>query len=140
MPAANAVWDDGLRRTFIGFDKDNKLFVGEGTTKAEADALGIRDAVAFQTGNVLITNDGENVTYYYADSNTGVAQRTAIAQLADGTVIFLVTDGRTASSMGATKKRYNRRFRVIRCGYSRNARRRIINDAVLPRLLQTLQH
>ena len=97
------VWDDGLRRTFMGFDNENKLFVGEGTTRAEADALGIRDAVAFQTGNVLITNDGENVTYYYADSNTGVAQRTAIGQLADGTVMFLATDGRTASSLGATK-------------------------------------
>ena len=60
-------------------------------------------AVSFQTGNVLITNDGTNVTYYYADSNTGVAQRTAIGQCADGTVIFLVTDGRTASSMGATR-------------------------------------
>lgn len=97
------VWDDGLRRTFIGFTKDNKLYVEEGTTREQADAAGVRDAVAFQTGNTLITNDGENVTYYYADSNTGVAQRTGIGQLADGTVMFLVTDGRTASSMGATK-------------------------------------
>ena len=90
-------------RTFIGFTNDNKLYVEEGTTRAQADAAGIRDGVAFQTGNTLITNDGENVTYYYADSNTGVAQRTGIGQLADGTVMFLVTDGRTASSMGATK-------------------------------------
>jgi len=97
------VWDDGLSRTFFGFAKDNKLFVGEGTTRAEADAMGIRDGVAFQNGNTLITNDGTNVTYYYADSNTGVAQRTAIGQMADGTVILLVTDGRTAASMGATK-------------------------------------
>lgn len=97
------VWDDGLRRTFIGFTKDNKLYVEEGTTREQADAAGVRDAVAFQNGNTLITNDGTNVTYYYADSNTGVAQRTGIGQLADGTVMFLVTDGRTASSMGATK-------------------------------------
>ena len=97
------VWDDGYRRTFIGFTKDNKLFVEEGTLRARADELGIRDAVAFQTGNTLITNDGENITYYYADDNTGVAQRTAIGQLADGTVMFLVTDGRTAQSLGATK-------------------------------------
>ena len=97
------VWDDGLPRTFMGFTKDNKLVVEEGTSRARADELGIRDAVAFQTGNTLITNDGENVTYYYADSNTGVAQRTAIGQLADGTVMFLVTDGRTAASLGATK-------------------------------------
>lgn len=97
------VWNDGLKRTFMGFDENDRLFVGEGTTYAEAEELGMRDAVSFQTGNVLITNDGENVTYYYADSNTGVAQRTAIGQCADGTVIFLVTDGRTASSMGATR-------------------------------------
>ena len=97
------VWDDGLLRTFIGFTSDNKLYVEENTTRAAADAAGIRDAVAFQNGNTLITNDGENITYYYADSNTGVAQRTGIGQLADGTVMFLVTDGRTASSMGATK-------------------------------------
>ena len=99
----NCVLNDGLSRTFMGFDKNNRLYVAEGTTYAQAEELGMRDAVSFQTGNVLITNDGTNVTYYYADSNTGVAQRTAIGQCADGTVIFLVTDGRTASSMGATR-------------------------------------
>ena len=99
----NCVWNDGLSRTFMGFDKNNRLYVAEGTTYAQAEELDMRDAVSFQTGNVLITNDGTNVTYYYADSNTGVAQRTAIGQCADGTVIFLVTDGRTASSMGATR-------------------------------------
>ncbi len=99
----NCVWNDGLSRTFMGFDKNNRLYVAEGTTYAQAEELGMRDAVSFQTGNVLITNDGTNVTYYYADSNTGVAQRTAIGQCADDTVIFLVTDGRTASSMGATR-------------------------------------
>ncbi len=97
------VWNDGRKRTFIGFDKNNRLHAIEGATKAEADALGIRDAVAFQTGNVLITSDGENVTFYYAEGNNGTAQRTAIGQRADGAVIMLVTDGRTASSLGATK-------------------------------------
>ena len=96
------VWDDGLRRTFMGFDKDNKLIVREGLTRAEADEMGIRDGVCFQTGNTLISNDGGNITMYYADNNTGTAQRTAIGQAADGTVILLVTDGRTASSLGAT--------------------------------------
>lgn len=96
------VWNDGTRRTFIGFDKNNQLVVSEKMTKAEADALQIRDAVSFQTGNVLISSDGENITFYYADGNTGTAQRTAIGQRADGAVILLVTDGRTASSLGAT--------------------------------------
>lgn len=96
------VWNDGYRRTFIGFDSSNKLVVSETMTKAKADELGIRDAVSFQTGNVLIDHDGDNIHLYYADSNTGTAQRTAIGQRADGAVILLVTDGRTASSLGAT--------------------------------------
>ena len=97
------VWDDGLKRTFIGFDKDNVLHAFESMTKQKAEDLGMRDAVSFQTGNVLITNDDENVTLYYAEKNVGMAQRTAIAQRADGAVILVVTDGRTASSLGATR-------------------------------------
>ena len=97
------VWDDGYVRTFIGIDKENKLVVRESMTRDEAEQLGIRDGVSFQNGNTLITNDGKEVTYYYAESNTGVAQRTAIGQKADGTFIFIATDGRTAASMGATR-------------------------------------
>ncbi len=97
------VWNDTLKRTFIGFDKDNKLVVTEPMDKKTAESLSIRDGVSFQTGNVLITSDDGNVTMHYADNNTGTAQRTAVGQRADGTVIFLVTDGRSASSLGATK-------------------------------------
>lgn len=96
------VWGSGTsNRTFIGFDKDNKLHVFESVSQAKADELGIRDAVSFQTGNTLITHEGESVKAYYKDSNRGTAQRTAIGQRADGTVIMIVTDGRTASSIGA---------------------------------------
>lgn len=95
------VWNDGKKRTFIGIDNNNKLIVSESMTKAEADALGIRDAVSFQTGNVLIeTKDGATLCYY-ANDNNGKAQRTAIGQRADGKFIFIVTDGRSASSIGA---------------------------------------
>ncbi len=97
------VWNDGARRTFIGFDKNGKLVVANSMKKDQADELGIRDAVSFQTGNVLIENDGVNLTLHYAEGNTGTAQRTAIGQRADGTVILIVTDGRTASSLGATR-------------------------------------
>ena len=97
------VWNDGhTKRTFIGIDKNDRLYVSEGMTKTLADELGIRDGVCFQTGNVLITNDGDNISLHYADGNTGTAQRTAIGQRADGTFILLVTDGRSASSLGAT--------------------------------------
>lgn len=97
------VWNDNAKRTFIGFDNNNRLVVNEGMTAAEADALGIRDAVSFQNGNVIIKQSGESVNLYYSDNNTGTAQRTAIGQRKDGTVIMIVTDGRTADSIGATK-------------------------------------
>lgn len=89
-------------RTFIGIDKDNKLVVKEGITVAEGKELNIRDGVCFQTGNVLITNDGTNIFTHYEDNNLGTAQRTAIGQRQDGTIIMVVTDGRSASSIGAT--------------------------------------
>ena len=69
---------------------------------AYAESLGIRDCVMFQTGNTLISTYEGNVNLYYAGGNTGTAQRTAIGQREDGTVIFIVTDGRSASSLGAT--------------------------------------
>lgn len=97
------VWNDSAKKTFIGFDKNNKLVVSEGMTSTEANALGIRDAVSFQNGNVIIKQSGEKVELYYSDKNTGTAQRTAIGQRADGTVIMIVTDGRTADSIGATR-------------------------------------
>ena len=97
------VWSDGLKRTFIGFDKNNRLICRESMTQKEAEALGIRDAVSFQNGNVLITQKGDKIDLHYGDLNTGTAQRTAIGQRADGTVIMLVTDGRCADSIGASR-------------------------------------
>lgn len=98
------VWNDSHKRTFIGFDTNNKLVVTEPMTKKEAEALSIRDGVSFQNGNSLITTDQNgNISVHYADNNTGTAQRTAIGQRADGAVIMLVTDGRSASSLGATR-------------------------------------
>lgn len=98
----HCVWNDGAKRTFIGIDKNNRLVVTEGMTRAEADALEIRDAVSFQNGNLMIDSDENGVNIYRKNGNTGASQRTAIGQRADGTFIFVVTDGRTASSIGAT--------------------------------------
>lgn len=97
------VWSDSLKRTFIGFDSNDKLICKESMTKEQADKLNIRDAVSFQNGNVLIEQSGKEIKLHYSDNNTGTSQRTAIAQRADGTVILLVTDGRSAESIGATK-------------------------------------
>jgi len=97
------VWNDGYYRTFMGFDSNNKLVVANSMTKAKADELGIRDAVCFQNGNVLINEEDGKVKLYYSDGDNGASQRTAIGQRADGAVLMLVTDGRSASSLGATR-------------------------------------
>ena len=96
------VWNDGARRTFIGFTNDNRLIASETMTREKAEELGMRDGVCFLSGNTLISCENDIVTRYYADGNNGCAQRTAIGQTADGTVILAVTDGRSASSIGAT--------------------------------------
>ncbi len=97
------VWDDKKHRTFIGFDKNDRLIVSEGMTAERAAELGIRDAVSFQNGNVLIVTENGVTKCYYAPENNAKAQRTAIGQTADGKVILIVTDGRSASSIGATR-------------------------------------
>lgn len=101
----NCVWAEETSKTFIGFDKNNKLVAVADISKTRADQLGIRDGVCFQTGgaeNVLISNDGVEITVHRRDGDNARSQRTAIGQRADGTVIMLVTDGRTTSSPGAT--------------------------------------
>ena len=96
-------WNDGCtNRTYIGFDKNNKLILRNGITVAQANELGIRDMVAFQVENILIETVDDEVKIHYKPGDTGTSQRTAIGQRADGAVIFLVTDGRTASCLGAT--------------------------------------
>lgn len=97
------VWDDGIRLTFIGIDENNRLIVKEGMTREEADGLKIRDGVCFQNGNVLITNENGKVQLHYSEGNVGAAQRTAIGQRADGTMLLVVTDGRSAASIGASR-------------------------------------
>lgn len=93
------LWDDGVTSTFIGFDSNDRLVVTEKLTRAQAESLGIRDGCCFQTGNSLIV-DGTVVSAKLGD--VANSQRTAIGQCEDGTVIFVVTDGRTAASPGAT--------------------------------------
>lgn len=97
------VWNDNFVRTFIGIDKNNRLVVKEGMTKAQAEELGVRDGVCFQNGNVLITNENGKVQLHYSEGNVGAAQRTAIGQRADGTILLVVTDGRSAASIGASR-------------------------------------
>lgn len=101
--------DNIYNHTFIGLDNNDRLVVAEPTNNTDyvpinLKELGIRDSVCFQTNNVLLSYDEktESLLPNYQPWNTGSAQRTAIGQRMDGTIIMVVTDGRTASSLGAT--------------------------------------
>ena len=102
------VWsDENTWKTFIGFDGENRLHVFEGLTPAEAEALGMRDGLCFRpqktssSGRLIYSDDAGNV-HVSTFGTSSPAQRSAIGQRADGAVIFLVTDGRSAASMGAS--------------------------------------
>lgn len=81
---------------FVGFTKDNKLVLGKMSAKQALD-MGIRDAVEF--GPFLIVN-GQS-SFVKGNGGWGIAPRTAIGQRADGIVLFLVINGRLATSIGA---------------------------------------
>ena len=81
---------------FIGFTKDNKLFIGK-INEAQARLYDIRDGVTF--GPFLITNGESSIIK--GNGGWGTAPRTAIGQRKDGIVLFLVLDGRTLQNPGA---------------------------------------
>ncbi len=83
--------------TVIGFDKNNVLRVGWMSAQNALD-LGMRDACSF--GPALIVN-GRPMNEKYKLGG-GVNPRTAIGQTSDGTVLLLVIDGRSISSLGVT--------------------------------------
>ncbi|WP_132039831.1 phosphodiester glycosidase family protein [Caldanaerobacter subterraneus] len=83
----------------IGFTNDGKLMVGKYRYK-EVLNMGIKEAVSF--GPALVINGQAMIKK--GDGGWGIAPRTAIGQRKDGTVIFLVIDGRTLKSIGATLK------------------------------------
>ncbi|MGC7871091.1 M56 family metallopeptidase [Desulfosporosinus sp. SYSU MS00001] len=80
-----------------GFDEQGKLVIGSMTAK-QLQESNMREAVTFKPnlivkGKVVIDKDG----------GWGIAPRTGIGQMADGTVILVVIDGRQATwSLGAT--------------------------------------
>ena len=81
----------------IGFNLQDQLVVGKWNI-AQSRALGIRDGVSFKP--LLISGGLPEITT--GDGGWGIGPRTAIGQRADGTVLFLVIDGRQAGSLGAT--------------------------------------
>ena len=85
--------------SLIGFDRNGILTLGNYTIN-QIKELNIQEGVSF--GPFLIINN--KPVKIYGDGGWGINPRTAIGQKEDGTVIFLVIDGRQLHSIGATIK------------------------------------
>ena len=83
--------------SIVGLDENGKLILGE-FTEAQIKEKKILEAVTFYP--ILIRNGKPAVS---GDGGMGIAPRTGIGQTADGTIIFVVIDGRQPTwSFGAT--------------------------------------
>ncbi len=83
----------------VGIDEKDILVLGR-YKASELDSLNLRCACEFDP--FLIIN-GEPAEIR-GDGGWGYAPRTAIGQRQDGTIVFVVIDGRSAASLGATMK------------------------------------
>jgi exopolysaccharide biosynthesis protein len=81
----------------IAFTKKGQLIVGDHTLE-ELQKLEVQEAMCFRRPNIII-NGRPQVKDKTAD---GFNPRTAVGQKEDGTVIFLVIDGRKITSPGAS--------------------------------------
>ena len=88
--------DANMGGGFIGFTKDDKFILGNMSMR-EAVEMGYRDAIEF--GPYLIVNGKRS--FIKGNGGWGIAPRSAIGQRKDGIVLFLVINGRLASSIGA---------------------------------------
>ena len=88
--------DSGNGGGFIGVTKDDKFILGN-MSKNEAIDMGYRDAIEF--GPYLIVNGKRS--FIRGNGGWGIAPRSAIGQRQDGIVLFVVINGRSASSLGA---------------------------------------
>lgn len=89
--------EPGEKVDIVGFTDKGALIAGAYTLE-EMRRIGLREAVSFRprliAGGKGLVKSGE--------VGWGIAPRTAVAQLADGTVLFAVIDGRQTHSVGAT--------------------------------------
>lgn len=81
----------------VGFNEDNVLILGK-FRKGELSELRLRDAVEF-TPFLIINGEPAKME---GNGGWGTAPRTAIGQRRDGTVVFVVVDGRSISSAGVS--------------------------------------
>jgi len=91
----NNVGDQAVN--IVGFNDQGKMVIGK-MTATQLEEKHIREAVTFEP-NLIV----EGKSMISGDGGWGIAPRTGIGQLADGTVIFVVIDGRQPTwSIGAT--------------------------------------
>ncbi|AIG27211.1 phosphodiester glycosidase family protein [Brevibacillus laterosporus] len=86
--------------TVLGIDYNGKLITGRYTSK-ELLKMNIRDAMSFRPQLVV---NGKNLFAGKDPISWGIAPRTAVGQMADGTILFIVIDGRQKHSIGASMK------------------------------------
>lgn len=83
----------------IGFNEDDILVLGR-YKEEDLEGLRLRDACEF-TPFLIINGEPAEIK---GNGGWGIAPRTAIGQRKDGTVLFVVIDGRQLTSAGATIK------------------------------------
>ncbi|SFK70200.1 Exopolysaccharide biosynthesis protein [Paenibacillus sp. 1_12] len=94
--------DSSVAQHIVGFTKEGTLVIGK-YNMFELQEMGISEAASFYprviaNGKPLPINDVSR------------APRTGVGQKADGTVIFIVADGRSTQSVGATLKEIQELF------------------------------
>ncbi|MBN1054562.1 MULTISPECIES: phosphodiester glycosidase family protein [unclassified Clostridium] len=90
-------YDEHSFENVIAFTKKGQLIVGDHTL-AELKKLDVQEAMCFRKPNIII-NGIKQIKDRFED---GVNPRTAVGQKEDGTVLFLVLDGRKLSKPGAS--------------------------------------
>mgnify|MGYP001036218811 CR=1 FL=1 len=100
------VYDDsnGARQDIIGLDNRGRLVIDK-LSLSEVKERGIKEAINFFP---RLVKDGKGLVK--GDGGWGIAPRTGIGQRPDGTIIFVVIDGRQLQSLGATLKDFQQVF------------------------------
>ncbi|MDF2987608.1 MAG: exopolysaccharide biosynthesis protein [Eubacterium sp.] len=91
--------DKDKKRDTIAFTEDGMLIVGK-HSENDLKKYKVKEAISF--GPPLIVNGKPTINK--GDGGWGISPRTVIGQKEDGSVMFLVIDGRSLKSFGATLK------------------------------------